>query len=97
MPRPVQRQLLEPQPHDGEALLDVGVETVLREQRHRLRRTVLVGKDRDRAGPRPLLAVVDLAQVQHVPLAHATVGQPAALDDAPVGVFLAVLPALDVP
>jgi hypothetical protein len=39
------------------------------------------------------LRVVDLAQVQHVPLHHAPPGDPRILDNAPVAVLLAILPA----
>jgi hypothetical protein len=40
-----------------------------------------------------LLRVVDLAQVQHVPLHHAPSGGPIVLDNAPVAMLLAILPA----
>jgi hypothetical protein len=39
------------------------------------------------------VAVVDLAQMQHVPLHRPTAQNPAVLDDAPVAMLLAVLPA----
>src|SRR5260370_10684685 len=56
-----------------------------------LRRAVL--ENRDRPAPRQFLRVVDLAQVQHVPLRHASPGDPRVLDNAPVAVLLAILPA----
>jgi hypothetical protein len=46
---------------------------------------------RDRPPPRQFLRVVDLAQIQHVPLHHAPAGDPRVLDDAPVAVLLAIL------
>jgi len=55
----------------------------------RLRGAVL--QNRDRPPPRQFLRVVDLAQVQHVPLPHAPPGDPRVLDNAPVAVLLAIL------
>ena len=43
--------------------------------------------------PRRSLCVVDLAQIQHMPLHCPTAGHPAVFHDAPVAVLLAVLPA----
>jgi hypothetical protein len=60
-------------------------------QRPRLRGAFL--EHLDRAPPRQLLCVVDLAQVQHVPLYHAPPGNPRALDNAPIAMLLAILPA----
>jgi hypothetical protein len=36
--------------------------------------------------------IVDLAQIQHVPLHHAPAGDPLVLDNAPVAMLLAILP-----
>jgi hypothetical protein len=44
----------------------------------------------DAAQPRRLLAVVDLAEVQHVAIHRPPVGTPALLRDAPVPMLLAV-------
>jgi len=44
----------------------------------------------DRAPPRQLLRVVDLTQVQHVPLHHAPPGGPRVLDNALVAMLLAI-------
>jgi hypothetical protein len=44
--------------------------------------------------PRFALAVVDLAQIQHLALHHSPVGTTTALDDRPVAVFFAVLDAV---
>jgi hypothetical protein len=49
--------------------------------------------NRDRPPPRQFLGVVDLAQVQHMPLHHAPTGDPRVLDNAPIAVLLAILPA----
>jgi hypothetical protein len=38
-----------------------------------------------------LLAVVDLAQIQHLPLQYSSVAEPSVLDDAPVTMGLAIL------
>jgi hypothetical protein len=47
----------------------------------------------DRLTPGGTLIVVDLAQIEHVSLHSPTAGYAAVLDDAPVAVLLAVLPA----
>jgi hypothetical protein len=47
----------------------------------------------DRLAPCSALAVVDLAQIQHVPLHRPPAGDTAVLDDAPIAVLLAVLVA----
>jgi hypothetical protein len=52
--------------------------------------------NRDRPPPRQFLSVVDLAQIQHVPLHHAPAGDPRVLDYAPVAVLLAILAATQV-
>ena len=51
---------------------------------------VLISKDGDH---RSLPRIVDLAQVQHVPLHYAPAGDPHALDNAPVAMLFAILPA----
>jgi hypothetical protein len=43
--------------------------------------------------PRGALTVVDLAQIQHVPLHDSPAGHPAVLDNAPITVLLAVFAA----
>ena len=67
---------------------------ILRKQRHRLRLGIAVLKHLDRAGPGPLLGIVDLAEIEHVTLGHPTVGQTPVLHEAPVAVVLAVLLAM---
>jgi hypothetical protein len=47
----------------------------------------------DRPAPRSALAVIDLAQIQHMALHRTAAGHPTVLDDAPVAVLLPVLPA----
>src|SRR5271170_3643277 len=47
----------------------------------------------DRLAPGGSLAVVDLAQIQHMPLHRATAGHPEVFHDAPVAVLLTVLVA----
>jgi hypothetical protein len=47
----------------------------------------------DRLAPHGALAVIDLAQIQHVSLHRAPAGYPAVLHDAPITVLLAVLAA----
>src|SRR6266446_5091587 len=64
---------------------------VFRKQRQRpgLRGAIL--QNLDRPPPCQFLRVVDLAEVQHVPLHHAPPGDPRVLDNAPVAVLLAIL------
>ena len=45
----------------------------------------------NRSPPGTLLPIVDLPQVQHMPLQHPATGEPSVLDDAPVPVDLAIL------
>ena len=47
----------------------------------------------DRPAPRAPLRIIDLAQVQHMPLHRAAAGHAAVLHDAPVAMLLPVLPA----
>jgi hypothetical protein len=47
----------------------------------------------DHPAPRRVLAIVDLAQIQHRTLHHATARAALAFDNAPVTVLLAVLPS----
>jgi len=61
-------------------------------QRPRSRRALL--QNLDRSPPSQLLRIVDLAQVQHVPLHHAPARNPRVLDNAPVAMLLAILPAI---
>ena len=64
---------------------------VLRKQRQRARCARAVLQHRDRPPPRQFLRVVDLPQIQHVPLHHASAADTPVLDNAPVAVLLAVL------
>src|SRR5208283_1558548 len=86
------------QPHAAEP--DVHHITVQR------RRRTILGEQRDLPGvlatlvkcfdgpaPRRSLAIVDLAQIQHVPLHRSTAANPAVLNDAPVAILLTVLAA----
>ena len=69
----------------------IGNRAISREQRQlgRLLRSLVEGLD----DPAPCLAltVVDLAQVQHLPLHHIAARTPFALNDVPVAMLLAVL------
>ena len=67
---------------------------ILGEQRDclRLGRAGLV-KDLDRPAPGEFLRGIDLAEIEHRPLDDPAVAQPLVLDNAPVAVLLAVLPA----
>ncbi|MBV8936128.1 MAG: hypothetical protein JO095_10015 [Alphaproteobacteria bacterium] len=63
------------------------------EQRQRARLNGALFQHLDRTAPGPLLAVVDLAQIQHMALHHPAAGNAPVLDDAEIAMLLAVLPA----
>jgi len=67
--------------------------SVFGEDRDRLRTLRLRLHDLNGLAPRRPLAVVDLSQVQHMPLHDPSSGATPVLDNAPVTVFLAVLDA----
>jgi hypothetical protein len=67
--------------------------TILGEQRDLSAALPALVERLDRLAPGGTLAIVDLAQVQHVPLHRPAAGDPAVLDDAPIAVLLAVFAA----
>ena len=91
LPRPVQPQSAEPDMHH------IAVQRrrvpILGEQRDLSGLLAALVECLDRPAPRRALAVVDLAQIQHMPLHRPAAGHPAVLHDAPVAMLLAVLPA----
>ena len=90
LPRPMQPHV--PDVHSHHLARQIRGFPIGREQRH-LRRTRSVPQHFDRAAPRRALAIVDLAEIEHLPLHHPTVAAAAVLDHAPVAVLLAVLEA----
>src|SRR5208337_1232511 len=91
-PRPVQLHGPEPDLH-ARALRMVGQRPIGGEQGQLsgLLRPLVEGLDHP--APGFLLAVVDLAEIKHLPLHHLAAGAALALDNAPVAVLLAVLEA----
>src|SRR5208283_3774916 len=67
--------------------------TILGEQRDLLGVLATLVKCFDGPAPRRSLAIVDLAQIQHVPLHRSTAANPAVLYDTPVAMLLTVLAA----
>src|SRR5271167_5030504 len=67
--------------------------TILREQSDRFAGLSAPVECLDRLAPCGALAVVDLAQIKHVPLHRPTAGYPTVLHDAPIAVLFAVLAA----
>jgi hypothetical protein len=65
---------------------------ILGKQRQRPRPGDALVKDFDRFAPRQLLRVIDLAQIQHMPLHHASADHTFVLDNAEVAMLLPVLP-----
>jgi hypothetical protein len=88
----------EPQPRqldaDDRCVRQQPFAVVFGKQRQRPRSRHAILHNLDRAPPRQLLGAVDLAQVQHVPLHHAATGDTRVLDNAPVAMLLAILPAV---
>src|SRR5271167_1871332 len=66
---------------------------ILRKQRQCLRPIVPVLQHLDRLAPSQFLRAVDLAEIQNVLLNDTPTGDTLVLDNAPVAMFLAVLPA----
>ena len=92
LPRPAQRQLRQPQPHDG-GIRGQRLGTVLGEQRQRARLRGSVLQHCDRLAPGLGFAVVDLTEIQHRALHHSPARDAAAFHHAPVAVGLAVFVA----
>src|SRR6201997_5360884 len=93
LPRPVQPQSAEPDMHH--IAIQNWRRAVFGEQRDLPRVLASLVERFDRSAPRGFLAVIDLAQIQHLPLPRPRPPPrpPAVLDDAPVAVLLAALPA----
>jgi len=68
-------------------------EPIYGKERHLLCHASALVEDRDRTLPRQTLTVVDLAQVQDMPLRHLAVAIAPALHHRPRAMFFAVLPA----
>src|SRR6266511_3352906 len=86
--RPAELELRQLQP-DNRAIVKKTFTAVLGKQRQRPLGAVF--HNRDRFAPCLFLAVVDLAQIEHMPLHHASLADALALNNAPVAVLLAVL------
>jgi hypothetical protein len=65
----------------------------LRKQRQLAVPTAAFIKGFDQPAPRLELAVIDLAEIQHLPLDHLATGAALVLDDIPVAMFFAVFEA----
>jgi len=87
--RPTQRQLRELDAHDVRAGLRLE-RAIVGEQRHRARPRLAVGKHLDGFLSGAFLAVVDLAEREHVVLHEGNAGAALVLDDASVTVLLTV-------
>src|SRR5208282_5383204 len=66
---------------------------IFRKQRQGPRSVDAVFQHLNRLAPRQLLRGIDLPEIQHVPLHHATTAHALVLNKAPGAVLLAVLPA----
>jgi len=96
--RPAQPRLRESDPDDprvtpGDGVRQQPLAAVFGKQRQRPRAGLAILENLNRPPPRQLLRIVDLAQLQHVALHHAAVGNPRVFNNAPVAMLLAILPA----
>ena len=91
LPRPVQPQTAQPDMHH--IAVQCRCQSILGEQRDLPGLLAAFVKCLNRPAPRGALAVIDLAKIQHMPLHRPPARHPAVLHDAPVAVFLPVLPA----
>ena len=91
LPRPAQLQSVDPNMHH--IAIQHRRRAVLREQRELPGVLATFVERLERPAPGGSLVVIDLAQMQHVPLHRPPARHSAVLDDAPVTVLLAVLPA----
>jgi hypothetical protein len=73
---------------DQRRLLHQRVGIFLREQYQCLRLGIIILETLNRAGPRPLLDLVDFVEVQYMSPGPAAVGQPTTLHNAPIVEFL---------
>src|SRR5271166_1845286 len=89
LPRSAQPHAAEPDMHH--ITVQRRRRTILGEQRDRPGALAALVKCFDGPAPRRSLAIVDLAQIQHVPLHLSTAANPAVLDDAPIAMLLTVL------
>src|SRR5690242_16202084 len=80
------------EPHMHHVTLQRRCRTILRKQRDLPRNPAGFVKRFDRPAPGRTLAVVDLTQVEHMPLYRAAACNAPVLNDAPIAVLLAVLP-----
>ena len=92
LPRPMQLHGPEPDLH-AMALGVFGQRPIGGEQRQLGRLLRILVENFDHPAPGLLLAVVDLAEIEHLPLHHLAAGAALALDNAPVAVLLAVFEA----
>src|SRR6187431_1078593 len=70
-----------------------GPRTILGKQRDLSGMSIALVERFDRVAPCCSLVIVDLSQIQHMPLHRAPAGHTAVFNDAPVAVLLAVLAA----
>src|SRR6202011_5982947 len=91
LPWPVQPQTAEPDMHH--IAIQRRCRTILRKQRDLSGLVAALVKRFDGLAPRRSLCVVDLAEIQYMPLHRPTAGHPTVFHDAPVAMLLPVLPA----
>ena len=84
----MERKLIQTDLHDARVIRGRG--PVMREQGEGLRRGVALGLGVERLAPGGALRIIDLAQVKHLPLGDAAIGQPFVFHHTPISVLLAV-------
>lgn len=89
--RTTQRHLRELDAHDGQIIRMQSIRRMLIwEERHLLRRIVILSEQIDGLAPGRLLDAIDLAEIQDVPLNDPVVSKPTIFDNTPVAVLLAI-------
>jgi hypothetical protein len=92
LPWPTQTQFRQSDA-DDRSIRQQPLATVFRKQRQCLRPRGAILQNLDRPPPRQFLRIVDLTEIQHMPLYHAPTGDAGVLDNAPIAMLLAILPA----
>lgn len=88
LPRTAQGELIQPDLHHARVINGRG--PIMREEGDLGSRAGIRAVSLEGLAPGRALAIIDLAQVEHLALSHASVVQTLVFDDRPVGVFLAI-------
>ena len=88
LPWTMERELIQADLNDARVVRGRG--PVMRKKGEGLRRNVALGVGVERLAPDGALRIIDLAQIKHLPLGDAAIGQPFVFHHTPISVLLAV-------